>query len=102
MNPLDRDPKGHFISREAALAAWLPVLLQQSSNELIEMLRAASKHCDSLAADRYLYAHDVLTRNPQRCEKPEEWAKYYVAKADLWFQRKAVLLEAAEKLKGIK
>lgn len=103
MTPLSRDPRGKFISRESALAAWLPEILDPHYDYApVEMLQAAVGWCEARAARLYGQAQRTLTTERAAWESPQEHARWCASQADLWFRRKAVLNEAMQKLKEIK
>jgi len=103
MSLLNRNPKGKFISQDAALGAWLPTLLDKTWHDsLTLMLDAAALWCEENAAGCYRSAADALTDRRSEWAAPQAHAKALVNDADLWFRRKAVLLEAVAKLKEIK
>ncbi len=105
MSALDRDPKGHFISRDAALAAWLPEMLTAARwDELTVMLQTAARWCEARAASCYLHASETLTTSRQAWGEvdPEPFVRGRARDAERWFERKAILLEAVERLKGVK
>ena len=103
MSLLNRNPKGKFISQDAALGAWLPTLLDNFwCDGLTHMLDAAAFWCETKAARRYRLASSALTDCRHEWADPQGHAEALVAEADLWFRRKAVLLDAAARLKEIK
>jgi len=98
-----RDPKGHFISRDAMLGAWLPSMLDaQWSDQLQKLLNIAAKWCMSKAADCYGFAKNNMTDEYGSPDETKVFtARRYVAQAEKWFARREVLLRAAEELSKI-
>jgi hypothetical protein len=93
-----RSPEGHFMSREAALGRWLPMLLSWAGwNAVEEALVLLIRHCEREASDKLkVAATDLLNPGIQRVDAPNlEW--WGVRKAEQWGRKRAVLVEALAK-----
>ena len=77
-------------------------MLSGAFGGVIEMLQITERWCDDKAAARYDQARRALTTERAGWDSPETSAKWCAAQADLWFRRKAVLIEAIGKLKEIR
>jgi hypothetical protein len=97
---INRCPKGKFVTREGMLRAWLPLMLSWMWHKpLIEMLQVACRWCDFQAGEQMQSGSLALFRWVD--SNPQGYAECRMAEAQRWFQRKAILAEAMQKLEAL-
>lgn len=97
---INRCPNGKFAGRESMLRSWLPLMLSWIwCNPLREMLQVACRWCDSKAAEQMESGSTALLEGGGPAQA---FAEERMAEAQRWFERKAILAEAMQKLEAIR
>ena len=93
-----RDPDGHFVSQEAMLTSWLPVMLRWIWRDPIETaLLACADFCCYEIAMQWKFAAENVEQDPSLTEHIESTNRDTAR----WLQRRKILLNAVRELRGV-
>ena len=98
-----RSPSGAFISRDAVVSAWLPLMLSWIWNDpLTAALHAMQRFCINKFAEQYRILHSSLDwEGSTGLDTTGHFQREKHADAQKWLKRRDILQKAIEELKAL-